>query len=75
MNWGSGEHFTPMKTSSLFGDEDLGGTFSTQSWISVAQMLRADLCSDQVVEFPLKPEACRCLSIPGLLSSTALLDI
>lgn len=46
MNWDWGEHFPSMKTSSLFRAEDLGDIFNSQLSILVAQMARANLCSD-----------------------------
>ena len=60
----------------LFWDEHLGATLTTQSRILMAQMLRTDLCIDQVVEFssvpgfPLKSKVFRCLTISRLLSFT-----
>jgi len=71
-----GKHFTKTKIRFLFWDENLGATFTTQSWILMAQMPRTDLYIDQVVEFssvpgfPLKSEVFRCLTISKLLSFT-----
>ena len=46
-----GKHFTKTKIRFLFWDENLGATFTTQSWILLAQVPRTDLYIDQVVEF------------------------
>ena len=35
-----GKHFTKTKIRFLFWDENLGATFTTQSWILLAQMPR-----------------------------------